>query len=228
MNLDTNTNIDIDVNTYNKKLENLYMLIITKLNNNNILNQNIQNINKRLDNIESKINTITNHNINKIDNSILNLQKQTEQTIFYLNLLYIKYFNKKSKNIDSFLFDTKLTTLCNNYNINYNTSIYKGTLYLNFDNIINIKVNQTFDNISYIILSFYTKKVLIKNYNFNYIIKLKKINNEYYQILPVLDYNTFFKDYISKLQLKQLNPKKNLSIHISFYSIDYLNNIINN
>ena len=205
-------------NNYNQKLEHLYILLINKLNNNNKLEKKI---NQKFDILEKNINqkfNILEKNINEkfniFEEQLNNNSNKISNIIFYLNLLYIQFIYKNFKNINNFLFKTKFDIIFGN-NI---YSIIKGTL-INFNNNIIIKTNKNITyNIYYIIITFYNKDVLLNNYNFNYILKVKKINNK--EILIVsdnLDYKKFYEHYLS--------TKYN---NIHFYKIDQLIDKINN
>ena len=217
---------------YNQKLDDLYNILINKIDN-NTNNKKIIILEEQLNNLNKKIFDLEKHNNNKINilekefnkniydleqiikiyiknnnNNIINIEKKSSNIIFYLNLLYIEHFYKNFKNINTFLFTNKFNTIFpkNNYNIN------KGYIEKQNNNII-IKIKKPIIyNIYYIILSFYNKSVLINNYNFNYILEIKKINNNELLIVPnSLNYDTF-NNYISTTNYKS----------IYFYKIDQL------
>ena len=115
---------------YDKKLDELYNLLITKIDNNNI-NCKIQKfinktVNEKIEvleqNIESKINdkfNLLEKNIeNKINNKFVLLQNDIDNKMqkisnniknisFYLNLLYMENIYKNFNNINSFILNIK-------------------------------------------------------------------------------------------------------------------------
>mgnify|MGYP000872367752 CR=1 FL=1 len=222
---------------YDKKLDELYNLLITKIDNNNI-NCKIQNfINKTVSekikvleqNIEKKINDKFNlleknieSNLNKnfillendINDKIQKISKNIKSISFYLNLLYMENIYKNFNNINSFIFNDKSNILFKKKQ----TTVIKGFL-IEENNDIKIKLSKEIDyNINYIILTFYTKADLINNYKFNFILDVTKIDNTTVIIKKnmCLEYKKFYEKYLDRTYNT-----------IYFYKIDYLIDKIN-
>ena len=223
---------------YDKKLDELYNLLIKKIDNNNI-NLKIQNfINKTINekmkileqNIERKMNDkfkLLEENIkskmndkfvlleNDIDNKIQKISKNIKNISFYLNLLYMENIYKNFNNINSFIFNDKSNILFKKKQ----TTAIKGFL-IEESNDIKIKLSKEVDyNINYIILTFYTKADLINNYKFNFILDEKKIDNTTVIIKKnmCLEYKKFYEKYLDRTYNT-----------VYFYKIDHLINKINN
>ena len=223
---------------YDKKLDELYNLLITKINNNNInckiqelinktINDKIElleknfekNINYKFDLLEKKLEKNINNKFILLENNINNKIKKISNNItnisFYLNLLYMEKIYKNFNNINSFIFYNKFNILFKKKQ----TNVIKGFL-IEENNDIKIKLSKEIDyNINYIILTFYTKNDLINNYKFNFILDVKKIDNTTVIIKKnmYLDYKKFYEKY--------LHRKYNT---IYFYKIDHLIDKINN
>ena len=224
----------MNLTDYNKKLDELYKLLITKIDTNNInckiekqiddklnvLEYNItKNINYKLDLLKNKIEENMNNKINllekDIENKIQKLSKSISNISFYLNLLYMEKIYKNFNNINSFIFYNKFNILFKKKQ----TNIIKGFL-IEENNDIKIKLNKEIDyNINYIILTFYTKNDLINNYKFNFILDVKKIDN-----ITVIIKKNMYLDY-KKFYEKYLHRRYNT---IYFYKIDHLIDKINN
>tara|TARA_Y100000768_G_C23881103_1_gene635287 strand:- start:106 stop:792 length:687 start_codon:yes stop_codon:yes gene_type:complete len=222
---------------YDKKLDELYNLLITKIDNNNINCKIQQLINKTINNkieileknIESKINdkfVLLEKNIeskindkfilleNDINNKIQKISKNIKNISFYLNLLYMENIYKNFNNINSFIFNDKSNILFKKKQ----TTAIKGFL-IEENNDIKIKLSkEIYYNINYIILTFYTKADLINNYKFNFILDVTKIDNTTVIIKKnmCLEYEKFYEKYLDRTYNT-----------IYFYKIDHLIDKIN-
>ena len=218
---------------YDKKLDELYNLLITTINKNNInckiedkINSIINNkfdllenkvnkyINNKFDLLENKFNLLENK-FDLLENNLDKISKDISNISFYLNLLYMQYIYKNYTNINSFIFKDKFNILFKKKQ----TNIIKG-FFIEDNNNIKIKINKQIEyNLNYIILTFYTKKELIYNYKFNFILNVQKIDNTTIIIKKnmCLEYNKFYEKYLER--------KYNT---IYFYKIDHLIDKINN
>ena len=204
---------------YDKKLDELYNLLITKIDNNNInckiqnfINKTInekmevleQNIERKMNNkfnlleknIESKINNNFFLLVNDMNDKIQKISKNIKNISFYLNLLYMVNIYKNFNNINSFIFNDKFNILFKKKQ----TTAIKGFL-IEENNDIKIKLNKEIDyNINYIILTFYTKADLINNYKFNFILDVTKIDNSTVIIKKnmYLEYKKFYEKYLDR------------------------------
>lgn len=216
----------MNYNDYNKRLDDLYNLLLNKLNNNNInskIEQLIDNkfnlLENRIEkNINNKFNLLENKiekNINLLENKIEKINKNISNISFYLNLLYMNHIYKNFNNIDSFIFNNKFNILFKKKQ----TSIIKGILIKDEDNIkINI-IKQIDYDLNYIILTFYNKNELLNNYKFNFILQVKKLDNTTIIIEKnvSLEYKKFYEKYLDRTYNT-----------IYFYKIDHLIDKINN
>ena len=75
------------------------------------------------------------------------------------------------------------------------------------------------NDINYIMMTLYNKEMLVNNYSFNYMLKVKKISNYKVEILNKYDYETLY---------NILNDKKVYynEIKVYYFRIDELYNII--
>lgn len=219
-------------NDYNKRLDDLYNLLFNKLdtNNNNtsfkidqqidnkliLLENKIEkNLNDKLNKLEYNIYNHINIKLNLLENKIENINKNISNISFYLNLLYMNHIYKNFNNINSFIFNDKFNILFKKKQ----TPIIKGILTKDENNIkINI-IKQIDYNLNYIILTFYNKNELLNNYKFNFILKVKKLDNTTIIIEKnlSLEYKKFYDKYLEITYNT-----------IYFYKIDHLIDKINN
>ena len=119
---------------YDKKLDELYNLLITKIDNNNInckiqnfinktvsekikvLEQNIERkMNDKFNLLEKNIEIKLNNNFvlleNDINDKIQKISNNIKNISFYLNLLYMENIYKNFNNINSFIFNDKSNIL---------------------------------------------------------------------------------------------------------------------
>lgn len=238
----------MNIDDYESKLNNLYDLLKKKIENkkNEKLNEDNLEDNKYLkkindleeenafiktkyNDIELKYNILESKydllekNYNKIKTNIDLMNSKLEKNVFYTNLLYIPHLND-DKGLESLIFKDKFSMITNTkYRKRYiQNKIMKGSLNLN--DLKNKKLiidTKTYlkNDINFIMLTLYNKELLINNYNFNYMLKVKKIND--YKI-EVLD------KYDSKLLLSMVDDKKVFynEIKVFYFRIDELYNII--
>ena len=238
----------MNIDDYESKLNNLYDLLKKKIENkkNEKLNENNLEDNKYLkkindleeenafiktkyNDIELKYNILESKydllekNYNKIKTNIDLMNSKLEKNVFYTNLLYIPHLND-DKGLESLIFKDKFSMITNTkYRKRYiQNKIMKGSLNLN--DLKNKKLiidTKTYlkNDINFIMLTLYNKELLINNYNFNYMLKVKKIND--YKI-EVLD------KYDSQLLLSMVDDKKVFynEIKVFYFRIDELYNII--
>ena len=127
----------------------------------------------------------------------------------------MEHLYKNLNNINSFIFKEKFNTLFKKKQ----TNIIKGFL-TEENNHIKIKISKNIDyDLNYIILTFYTKKDLINNYKFNFILNVQKIDNTTIIIKKngCLEYKKFYEKYLDRIYNT-----------IYFYKIDHLIDKINN
>ena len=196
----------MDINTYEKKLDNLYTLL-----------------NKKLDNKDDKYKKLENK-YNELEKKYNNLNDSLKKNAFYLNLLYIPQLYK-NKTLEDYIFKDKFKTITNsNIKQDYiDNKILSGNIDLNDflqsnKIFVNTKKNLKTD-MSYIVLTLYNKEMLINNYSFNYFLEVKKINNNKFEIIEDLyDYDILF----SICKKKKINS----DLKIYYFYVDQVFNIL--
>ena len=196
----------MDINTYEKKLDNLYTLL-----------------NQKLDNKDDKYKKLENK-YNELEKKYNNLNDSLKKNAFYLNLLYIPQLYK-NKTLEDYIFKDKFKTITNsNIKQDYiDNKILSGNIDLNDflqsnKIFVNTKKNLKTD-ISYIVLTLYNKEMLINNYSFNYFLEVKKINNNKFEIIEDLyDYDILFSICKKK--------KINIYLKIYYFYVDQVFNIL--
>ena len=224
----------MNINEYESKLNNLYNLLVCKVeekkNKNNDLTEKIELLENKNNDLVKNIEKLENENIDLkkkydyLEEKFNTLDNKLEKTVFYTNLLSIPHLNN-DKGLEHLIFKDKFSMISEtNYKKRYiNNKVLNGCLNLNeLKNnkklVINSKKNLK-NNVNYIMMSLYNKEMLVNNYSFNYMLKVKKINNYKIEILKKYDYDLLF---------NILNDKKVYynEIKVYYFRIDELYNII--
>tara|TARA_B100000401_G_scaffold437927_1_gene384776 strand:+ start:3500 stop:4168 length:669 start_codon:yes stop_codon:yes gene_type:complete len=220
----------MNINEYESKLNNLYNLLVCKVeekknksNNFDLTEKKIKELEKQNSNLVKRVEQLENENID-LKSKYNTLDEKLEKTIFYTNLLSIPHLND-DKGLESLIFKDKFSMVSNtNYKKRYiNNKVLTGCLNLNelrnnkrlvIDSKKNLK-----NDINYIMMTLYNKEMLVNNYSFNYMLKVKKISNYKVEILNKYDYETLY---------NILNDKKVYynEIKVYYFRIDELYNII--
>ena len=220
-------------NNYEGKLDNLYNLL------NNKLKDKQENKQTNLDELENKLNKLENKYMNIEDKYInledkynimekknIDIEKKMERMIFYMNLLYVPYLHN-DKYISEYIFKHKFEMISQT---KYKKQDITNKIFSGDINLIKLKTQNRIiietkkkikNNMTYIVLTLYDKKMLTNNYSFNYILKVNKIHDYCIEIINDFDFELLYNICINKkICLGE--------IKVYFYRIDELYNLIHN